>query len=473
MTTVKRQQLKYILSDFLMLEVGWFVFNVVRYLSLPGLSEVSFLSFYLDPVVQWGQIVVPAGMIGLYALSGTYNRSGTLYRSRLEEMFNTVVVSFVGMLGIFFAVLINDDIPERLDNYEILGVLFLCLALPAGLSRYWITTRTARKIKRGLYVVNTLVIGASADNESRLRRISRSSVRSGLRLAGCVDVDEACPGDSIAGLPVLRGRSVGELCSELGIGALVVLPSPQGVGRTAELIDNMYRHGLPIFVPADLYDLMAFRPRFSAVVSEPLVDITNANIPPSVANMKRASDAFLAGLALVALSPLMALIALAVRLDSPGPVLYRQVRVGRHKRLFKVNKFRSMCVDAEPDGPVLSRPGDPRITRLGRVLRKYRLDELPQLWNVFVGDMSLVGPRPEREFFVEQILARRPSHTLIHQVRPGLTSWAVVKCGYACNIDEMIERSAYDLLYIENVSLGVDLKILFYTVNTIVTGKGI
>lgn len=101
MTTVKRQQLKYILSDFLMLEVGWFVFNVVRYLSLPGLSEVSFLSFYLDPVVQWGQIVVPAGMIGLYALSGTYNRSGTLYRSRLEEMFNTVVVSFVGMLGIF------------------------------------------------------------------------------------------------------------------------------------------------------------------------------------------------------------------------------------------------------------------------------------------------------------------------------------------------------------------------------------
>ncbi len=389
MTTVKRQQLKYILSDFLMLEVGWFVFNVVRYLSLPGLSEVSFLSFYLDPVVQWGQIVVPAGMIGLYALSGTYNRSGTLYRSRLEEMFNTVVVSFVGMLGIFFAVLINDDIPERLDNYEILGVLFLCLALPAGLSRYWITTRTARKIKRGLYVVNTLVIGASADNESRLRRISRSSVRSGLRLAGCVDVDEACPGDSIAGLPVLRGRSVGELCSELGIGALVVLPSPQGVGRTAELIDNMYRHGLPIFVPADLYDLMAFRPRFSAVVSEPLVDITNANIPPSVANMKRASDAFLAGLALVALSPLMALIALAVRLDSPGPVLYRQVRVGRHKRLFKVNKFRSMCVDAEPDGPALSRPGDPRITRLGRVLRKYRLDELPQLWNVFVGDMSL------------------------------------------------------------------------------------
>ncbi len=173
MTTVKRQQLKYILSDFLMLEVGWFVFNVVRYLSLPGLSEVSFLSFYLDPVVQWGQIVVPAGMIGLYALSGTYNRSGTLYRSRLEEMFNTVVVSFVGMLGIFFAVLINDDIPERLDNYEILGVLFLCLALPTGLSRYWITTRTARKIKRGLYVVNTLVIGASADNESRLRRLRR------------------------------------------------------------------------------------------------------------------------------------------------------------------------------------------------------------------------------------------------------------------------------------------------------------
>lgn len=473
MTAVKRQQIKYILSDFVMLEIGWFVFNVVRYISLPGLSELSFASFYRDPAVHWGQLIVPLAMVGLYTLSGTYNRSGTLYRSRLEEMFNTVVVSFVGMLGIFFAVLINDDIPERLDNYEIMAVLYVCLALPAGVARYCITTATARRIRRGDYVVNTLVIGASADNEARLRRICRSSARSGLRIAGCIDVDGCYSDDTIAGQPVLRGRGIGEFCAELGIGALVVLPSPKGVGRTAELIDGVYRRGLPVFVPADLYDIMAFRPRFSSVVSEPLVDITNANIPPAVANMKRAADTVLAAIGLVVLSPLMLLVGLAVRLDSPGPVFYRQERVGRHKRLFKVNKFRSMCVDAEPDGPALSRPGDPRITRLGRVLRKYRLDELPQLWNVLVGDMSLVGPRPEREFYVDQILARRPSHTLIHQVRPGLTSWAVVKCGYASNIDEMIERSAYDLLYIENVSLAVDMKILFYTASTIFTGKGI
>ena len=138
-----------------------------------------------------------------------------------------------------------------------------------------------------------------------------------------------------------------------------------------------------------------------------------------------------------------------------------------------IYKLRSMRTDAEADGPHLSSASDPRITPIGAVLRKYRLDELPQFWNVLKGDMSLVGPRPERAFYLEQILEKAPYFNIVHQVRPGITSWAMVKYGYATTVEQMVERMRYDLIYVENVSFGVDLKILFYTVRTVVTGKGI
>ena len=132
-----------------------------------------------------------------------------------------------------------------------------------------------------------------------------------------------------------------------------------------------------------------------------------------------------------------------------------------------------MRIDAEANGPALACDDDPRVTRLGRTLRKYRLDELPQFWNVLLGEMSLVGPRPERDYYVRRLVEARPAYSLVHQVRPGITSWGMVKYGYASTVDQMLERLDYDLLYLENISLAVDLKILFYTVNTVVTGRGL
>ena len=223
----------------------------------------------------------------------------------------------------------------------------------------------------------------------------------------------------------------------------------------------------------DLHGMFGLRPKISQVSAEPVVDITNARISQAAINFKRAGDIVVSALSLIVLSPVLAAIAIAVKSDSKGPVLYRQERIGLHKKPFMINKFRTMRTDAENAGPALSRENDPRITRLGHFLRKYRLDELPQFWNVLIGDMSLVGPRPEREYYIRQIIERHPAYSLIHQVRPGITSWGMVKYGYASTIDQMLERLEYDLLYIENVSLGVDLKILFYTISTVVTGKGL
>ena len=209
------------------------------------------------------------------------------------------------------------------------------------------------------------------------------------------------------------------------------------------------------------------------MAGEPLVDISSPSMSQSTINLKRCGDVFVSAVTLALLAPLFAVLAIAIRFDSVGPVFYRQERIGYHKRPFKILKFRTMRIDAEKAGPQLSTANDPRITRLGHLMRKYRLDELPQFWNVLIGDMSIVGPRPEREFFIRQILERAPYYALIHQVRPGITSWGMVRHGYASDVNGMIERLQYDLLYLANVSLMVDLKIMMYTVRTVVTGKGV
>lgn len=168
----------------------------------------------------------------------------------------------------------------------------------------------------------------------------------------------------------------------------------------------------------------------------------------------------------------MAVLALLVRLSSPGPIIFRQERIGKGGRPFTIYKFRTMYTDAERNGPALSREGDPRITPIGRWLRKTRLDELPQFWNVLKGDMSLVGPRPERQFFISQIVQKAPEYKQLLKVRPGITSLGMVKYGYASSVEEMIDRMHYDLIYLANRSFLLDLKILLYTVLRVLQARG-
>ncbi|MFM7726842.1 MAG: sugar transferase, partial [Flavobacteriales bacterium] len=176
--------------------------------------------------------------------------------------------------------------------------------------------------------------------------------------------------------------------------------------------------------------------------------------------------------ALLFLFPFLLLIAIAIKLSSTGPILYSQERIGKHGKPFRIFKFRTMVSNAESNGPQLSSSHDNRVTRVGRFLRKTRVDELPQFYNVLKGEMSLVGPRPERRYFIDLIMERAPHYSHLHRVRPGITSWGQVKYGYAENVDQMIQRLKYDVLYIENMSLAMDLKILFYTVAIVLKGSG-
>jgi exopolysaccharide biosynthesis polyprenyl glycosylphosphotransferase len=240
-----------------------------------------------------------------------------------------------------------------------------------------------------------------------------------------------------------------------------------------QTINILFPLSRPIKVQNDIFGLMRGRVRLSNIYGQPLIDITSCAISEGDRNLKRLGDIIFSIIALILVSPVIGVLAILIKLDSKGPVFFRQERIGYHRKPFTLYKLRTMRVDAEGDGTTrLSRPNDDRITPLGRFMRKYRFDELPQFWNILKGDMSLVGPRPEREYFIKQIMAKAPYYALMFQIRPGLTSWGMVKFGYACNVDEMIERLQYDVLYLENMSILVDIKIIIYTVRTVLLGRG-
>jgi exopolysaccharide biosynthesis polyprenyl glycosylphosphotransferase len=222
----------------------------------------------------------------------------------------------------------------------------------------------------------------------------------------------------------------------------------------------------------DLVDILAGHARISSLFGVPLIELSHELMPAWQQNVKRIMDVVLSTIALAILFPFFIFFSIMVKASSKGPIFYSHYRMGRYGKPFKIYKFRSMYIDAEKNGPALSSKHDPRVTPFGRVMRKVRIDELPQFFNVLKGDMAIVGPRPEREFFITHIVERAPHYFHLLKVRPGITSWGQVKFGYAENVDEMIERLKYDLIYLENMSLYVDIKVMIYTIKTILEASG-
>ena len=359
----------------------------------------------------------------------------------------------------------------RIDNYELLlllyGLQFVCVYAV----RATITGNATALIHRGKWQFNTFIIGCGSKAVKQMRELEEPRHSLGYRIVGFIRVNDETADPEIADRTYPM-EELPRLCQEMKIQELIVAPEEDNLVELHRLINTLYPLNLPIKLGTDEFNIISSRVRLTNIYGAPLIDMSNCAISEGGKNMKRMFDILVSAVALVLLSPLFVVLAILIKRDSSGPVFYQQERIGYRHRPFKIYKFRTMKSDAESGTPLLSEENDRRITRIGRVLRKYRLDELPQFWNVLKGDMSLVGPRPEREYFIRQIVERVPYYVLLHQIRPGITSWGMVKYGYARNIDEMIARLKYDILYLENMSLLVDLKIIIYTIRTVVTGKG-
>jgi lipopolysaccharide/colanic/teichoic acid biosynthesis glycosyltransferase len=220
------------------------------------------------------------------------------------------------------------------------------------------------------------------------------------------------------------------------------------------------------------YDFLSGMVKINTIYSSPLIKISNGLMPAWQENVKRLIDIVGSLIAMIILIPVYLVLTIIIKSSGKGAVIYSQERIGKFGKPFVIYKFRSMFSGSENNGPALSGKNDPRITPVGRFMRRTHLDEIPQFYNVVRGDMSLVGPRPERQYYIDRIVKRAPHYTHLLKLRPGMTSWGQVKYGYASNIDQMLERLPYDIIYLKNISLYLDLKILIYTMINVMHGKG-
>lgn len=466
-----RLRMVYVLTDLLTSSLAILFFNYFRYQVTD--VEGTFGEFYRTINVWSGQIFFPIALLGLYWLSGYYN--DVYRRSRAQELILTLSSALLGTLIIFFLAVVNDAPWQRVDVFERLAVTVAIIFVCVYCGRFLITRTVVRAVHDRNNTDAAVMLGTDADAYELAHKINSLRKGMGINVVAFARLTQNSPVDSrCRELEIIARRDVRRYCADHAITNLILTPRAMADGvNLADFMRLAYDINGGLLLSPDLNTVALASGRQFNVVGEPLVCISSPSISASTTNVKRLIDVIASILALILLSPLFAVIGLIIKLDSPGPVFFRQKRLGRGGRPFSILKFRSMVREAESDGHAhLTVDDDPRITRFGRILRKYRLDELPQFVNVIRGEMSLVGPRPERREFADQIADRVPIYPMIYQVRPGITSWGMVRYGYASSVDEMVERLRYDLIYLESISISTDLKILLHTVNTVLSGRG-
>lgn len=466
--SVNKQRAKYALTDFVMVSLAFFLFNIFRYYSF-SINFPTLLDFICSQNLLLEQLIIPFSLLAIFWLSGYYNNP--FNKSRVSELTDTFWSVVAATIFIYLLLLINDSSGEKNKDYQTILMLFSMLMVFVYLGRFIHTSLTIKHLKNRHWIYRTLIIGNSRRSRQTYRKLMEAGsvwaydVVGFVRFPGERDVNDE--------MPCWNLDQIESLCEQYNIDQIILCPDKIHDDKLMNVLDRLFPLNKPVKIAPDTLSFVTANIRMNDILGIPFVDLTSPRISEFQKNVKRTFDVVASSLSLILLSPVFALIAIIVKSTSEGPVIYTQERIGRGYKKFLIYKFRSMRKDAEKDGPRLSNDKDDRITPVGRIMRKYRIDEFPQFWNVLKGDMSLVGPRPEREFFIEQIIQKAPYYGLIFQVRPGITSWGMVKYGYASSIPEMVARSRYDLVYLNNMSISSDIKIMIYTIRTVIKGSGV
>lgn len=467
---VKKFTKIYIFSDILAAATAWILFYLFRKVFIES-------KIYGFPVPLHLGMKLVAGVVGivffwliLYYSTGYYNN--VLRKLRLEDFSKTFVVSFFGTCIIFFFFILDDYIKNYQMYYESFLVIFILHLNLTLIPRLIITSYVIKQEKKGRIKFKTIFIGHVEKINQVWKDLNSKYPGHGHQIIGFIPVIDNQNKHALEIEKLGNFNEIHEIVKEMQPEDVIIVLDEKDNEVYHKIIYELNSSNVVVKVNPDLYPVVEGKAVISTLFRYPLIEVSRDLLRPWQASVKQLIDIVGAVFGLVISIPISLFLIVAIKITSKGPIFYSHERIGKYGKPFQIIKFRSMYNNAEPYGPQLSNATDSRVTSIGRFMRRLKLDEIPNFYNVLKGEMSLVGPRPERRHFIDQIVKRAPEYTRLLKVKPGVTSWGQVKYGYAENVDEMIRRMRYDLLYIDNMSLYVDFQILTRTILTIFRGNG-
>ncbi|MCO6494745.1 MAG: sugar transferase [Bacteroidetes bacterium] len=463
--------LLYVFFDWLAAAVSWIAVFLVRKELIESVRHGYHIPITFDKNLLLGLLLIPFFWLFLYWFFGFYRH--IFRRSRLKELGQTFFTTIIGTLIIFFALMLDDTIVNYKSYYFSYSVLFVSQFVLTYVFRFALSSYTNTQLDKGRWGFNTLLVGGGEKALHLYKQLSESRTSEGYKFKGICTNGVIINEVNELGIPMLGSyENINQIIKEHNIEEVILAFESSEISKINKVISSIDQENVFLKIPPDDYHILSGMVKMNNILGTVLIELDFTVMKPWEKNLKRIFDILFSTLALIIALPFLIIISIIIKTTSKGQVFFMQERLGYKGKPFRIVKFRTMFTDAEKNGPQLSSDHDPRITKFGRFLRKSRLDEFPQFFNVIIGEMSIVGPRPERDFYAKQIKQFAPHYDRLYMVKPGITSWGQVKFGYAENVEQMVQRSFYDLLYIENYSFALDIKILIYTALIMVQGRG-